>query len=688
MFDRANDPIDGLLSLDPAHAYAHSHPQTQALYRARLIALAQRAGVSVEAAAQLAIEIARRACTIHADPVERHVGYYLLEYAGLRQLESRLGIRLMLGERIRRFASRRAESIYIVVVVLMALGIVGMQAIFAPRLGLPWTLFVLGAVAVLAVSYSTRSVRAMFFAVYPRRPVARLSNQHALRANSRVLIVIPAILSSREHVETLMNRLVDLSAEHPEPAFRFALLGDFGDAPAESMPGDDAILQAARGLSGQLNAARRDDNGDRFFVLHRRRKWSETQGAWIGWERKRGKLLELNRMLRASGAATTFEWIFGDFRGMLRQSNTPYVITLDESGWLDSESTWMLIGAAAHPLNRPSNDESSRVPRRGYGIVQAAVVSVHARSARRPPPRSSTDRSFPFDPTGAGLYYGQGALLDVASCGESLDAAFPEDRVLHHDLLEGFVARTCEVHGASVLQERSRTYFARLMRGHRWLRGTFQLLSWVLPQVRDATSRRVPNSLRPFQRFYLLELALRELRKPAAVVLLLWVFLVRPPWLIVWIIVGCPPLFDAVVSLVQGVVTRLRVRAARPVGKSTRVVADVQSELFAAAFGMIVLAIEAVLVLDAVARVVWRSTASQKKMLDWVPRSAVEEAAPTEHVGYWRVFWPSAVLGTVLFVSIAMWQALSIVSVAPIALAWVAAPSLVWCADHFVFDPA
>lgn len=558
--------------------------------------------------------------------------------------------------------------------VFLALGRVSGEALAA---------VVLGIVSVpVAVVYASALVRKVFLGLSPARDLPRAHPGAALADGAHVLFVVPTILFSSATVEEMIAQLEKLSGAHDDPRFHFAILGDFADAPSERMPGDEAILSASREAINRLNALGRDRRENRFFLLHRRRVWSNSQRMWIGWERKRGKLVELYRCLTLGRESTTFRWAFGAFDELVSQKAIPYLISLDENSWLDPESAWELIRTAAHPSNRAACGENGYVES-GYAIFQPTLVfesnsGIELPNARRKSAAMDESKrqatSFPFDPLGNGVHNGAAALYDVSTCAQVLDGAFPEGSVLQHDLLEGFIARTGECRRALVVQPRSRTYFARLSRGHRWLRGTFQALRWTAPFVRVDNGRRITSRLDAIDRFYVAELALRQLEKPASAILLCWGWLAQPASFLLWTVLVCPPL------------TMFLLNAVRFLRRNSSS-AVFGAEAFGAGFGMVVLVIESKMVLDALARALWRMAVSRRRLLDWVTHRASEAAAPQSHTAYWLSFWPSAAVGATMLAAVTALGSRHSVMAMAVSIAWVLAPSLVWCADRFVFDP-
>ena len=196
-------------------------------------------------------------------------------------------------------------------------------------------------------------------------------------ASARTMVIVPTLLDSVERVEELIAHLEVQALGNLDPRIHFALLSDFPDAATETQPQDAEILEAARGGIAALNAKHGTaSGGDRFFLFHRLRQWNAREGLWMGWERKRGKIEEFNRLLRGA-TDTSFAVSVGDLSIL---PDVKYCITLDSDTRLPRGVARELIGIIVHPLNRASFDPRVGRVTEGYGILQPRI-SVNFMSA-------------------------------------------------------------------------------------------------------------------------------------------------------------------------------------------------------------------------------------------------------------------------------------------------------------------
>ncbi|HXH00653.1 MAG TPA: glucoamylase family protein, partial [Xanthomonadaceae bacterium] len=463
---------------------------------------------------------------------------------------------------------------------------------------------------------------------------------------------------------------------------RFALLTDFFDADTASLPDDAPLLQAARSEIECLNAryAGEQGDGDVFFLFHRSRLWNPREGVFMGEERKRGKLGALNVFLR-SGTRDAFIEIVGD---TARLQGVRYVITLDTDTQLPRDAARELVGTLAHPLNRAAFDEQRQVIARGYGILQPRVgVSMGGRS------RSLYARLFGSEPGidpytravsdvyqdvfGEGSFVGKG-IYDIDAFEAALAGRMPDNRILSHDLLEGCYARAGLVSDVQLYEDYPARYAADVKRRHRWIRGDWQVLPWILPWVPRAQRGWERNPLSMLSRGKLAD-NLRRSLVPAAITALLlfgWLFAPWPGWwtLALLSILWLPPLLASLADL-----------ARRPSDLPWR--AHLRHALAAAGRHFAKLPVllatlpyEAFFSLDAILRTLWRMTVSRRHLLQWSPSSEVERTLGDGPGASIRTMWPACVFAIAVAAALLRLRPDALIVAAPLLLLWALSPLL------------
>lgn len=315
-------------------------------------------------------------------------------------------------------------------------------------------------------------------------------------------MVIPTLLLSRPGVELLLERLEIHCLGNRDPHIGFALLTDFPDS-ASPVPSDDPLLELCASRIRRLNRKYAATGRAPFYLFHRRQEWNAGQGKWMGRERKRGKIEDFNRMITgAAFHADAFDVKVGDLKIL---ASGRYVITLDTDTQLPPDSAWKLVGTLAHPLHTAAIDPRSGIVREGYAILQPRV-SISMESANRSrfaqifsgqtglDPYTSAISEVYQDLLGQATFTGKG-IYDVHAFCRILDGRFPDNTLLSHDLIEGEYARTGLATDVEVIEEYPSSYGAHRMRKHRWIRGDWQILQWLLPRVPNAEGGRSPNPL-------------------------------------------------------------------------------------------------------------------------------------------------------------------------------------------------
>ena len=346
-------------------------------------------------------------------------------------------------------------------------------------------------------------------------PLPRMDFSQGIPPALRTLVVVPTMLSSAQNIEDLVEALEVRFLANRDDNLRFGLLTDFQDAHAETLPEDEALLRLAVARIEELNEKYRGVNGDTFFLFHRPRRWNPRDRMWMGYERKRGKLADLNALLRG-GAKDRFSRVVGNTEVL---ANIKYVITLDTDTHLPRDSARQFVGTLAHPLNRARYDEDRQRVVAGYGILQPRMgVSLPGTNRSRyarlygdepgidPYTRAVSDVY--HDLFGEGSFIGKG-IYDIDAFERSLKDRFPENRILSHDLLEGCYARAGLVSDVLLYEEYPSRYSADVSRRHRWIRGG-------LAACRLAAAARSRSRCAPAEEPAVVAVAMETFRQPAA----------------------------------------------------------------------------------------------------------------------------------------------------------------------------
>ncbi|HVJ26268.1 MAG TPA: hypothetical protein VM493_01960, partial [Vicinamibacterales bacterium] len=620
-FERAS-VVEPILREDPAGAYPGMDFPTRDRYRHAIEGLAKRSRQpETVVARRIVTEAAAAKLSDPGHDRRHHVGYYLIS-RGRFELERAIGYPPTPRERISRFLFAHPAFGYLGTIVSLTALAVGGFLLYADRQGasrlevLLLALVVMIPVSELIINF----VHLLVTAQIAPRPLPKLALKDGIPPSLRTIIVIPALLDSTGRVDSLIDDLEVRFLGNRDDNLHFALLTDFVDASEESRPEDDEIVRHARAGVETLNSRH---GGGRFFLFHRGRRWNPSEGRWMGWERKRGKLVEFNRLLRGA-TDTTFIERHGDISLL---PSIRFVITLDSDTQLPIDAARRLVGTLAHPLNLPRFDPAVGRVVEGYGVLQPRV-GVDLVSANRSvfakvfsghvgvDPYTTAVSDVYQDLFHEGSYVGKG-IYDVDAFEASLANRVPENTLLSHDLFEGSYARaglTTDVH---LVDDYPTHYLSFAARQHRWARGDWQIARWLWRTVPDGTGRTVRNTLPVIARWKILDNLRRSQLAPALIILLVAGWTVLPGsallWTVLALLVIMFPAYAQVgrslSSRVRGVPIAMHIRA-----EHVNVITSARQSLMWA----MLLPHQAWLMTDAVVRTAWRVLVSRKRMLEWM----------------------------------------------------------------------
>jgi cyclic beta-1,2-glucan synthetase len=648
--------VDNTLREDPADVYSRMDFTTRDTYRHAVERIARRSPASEPDVARIAVDMATEASAARRElgsTHRAHVGHYLVG-GGRDDLERRAGWRPGSAERLRRLAARRPLACYAGAIVLGTLAFAALplwsasDGFSSPFSILPPGWWLLGAGLALLIAASQLAVSVVNSAatlLSAAKPLPRMDFSSGIPRSSRTLVAVPTMLRSAPDIDELAEALEVRFLANRDPQLHFALLTDFHDAAQETVESDAALLRVARERIEGLNAKYREPNaeangGDRFFLFHRPRRWNPRDGLWMGYERKRGKLADLNALLRGGGTER-FSLIVGNTAQL---SGVRYVITLDTDTQLPRYAAAQFVATMAHPLNRPRFGGSAESPRvvEGYGILQPRVGISLATAGRTrygrliagepgidPYTRAVSDVY--QDVFGEGSFIGKG-IYDVDAFEHALNGRLPENRILSHDLLEGCYARSGLLSDVELVEESPSRYDADVKRRHRWIRGDWQIVGWLMPRLRvparadagqdgAAGTVLIANPLSTLSRAKIADNLRRSLVPTALTALFLFGWTVLQPaglWTLACLaILVVPPAIGLLGDLFR------RPDELDLAQHLSATAPSAARQLSQGALTLATLPYEAYFSLDAIGRTLWRLWISGRHLLEWQPSAEV-----------------------------------------------------------------
>jgi len=612
-----------------------------------------------------------------------HVGYYLIGN-GRRQTEKMAKMKLPIADRLEKTVRCYPLTFYVSAIALITLFIGGGFFVRTSEHGVHYKLlWVVALLSVLCASQlAVTLVNWMVTLLVSPRLLPRMDFSRGIPSECRTLVVVPTLFASETELEGLLEDLEVRFLANRDEQLHFALLTDFADAAQEKLPGDESLLALAKEKVEALNIKYGSTGPTIFFFFHRPRRWNSHDKIWMGYERKRGKLTELNSLLRGNGK-DKFSLIVGD--EYLLQ-NIKYVITLDTDTQLPRDAAWKIVAAMAHPLNQAIYDEKKQRITEGYGILQPRVdISLAGSNSSRYASLHGNDLGIdPYtlassdvyqDLFGEGSFIGKGIYeIDIFSKG--LDGRFPENRILSHDLLEGCYIRSGLLSDVQMYEEYPSRYSADVKRRHRWIRGDWQIGTWLLPFVPDINRRLRRNPLSGLSRWKIFDNLRRSLIPSSLILLLLlgWTVLHDEVfWTVsVILLIILPPLVITVWNI-------LNIPEESSLKQHIRdSFHSITNYLTQVAFTIVCLPYEAFYTLDAIVRTNWRMIVSHKKLLEWNPSRNPENQQSGTLVSTFLTMWTGPFIGVSVLAYLIIVSPINVITTFILLGVWTASPAIAW----------
>ncbi|HPS01286.1 MAG TPA: glucoamylase family protein, partial [Candidatus Sumerlaeota bacterium] len=622
--------VEQILRQDPAGIYPQMDFVTRNQYRRAIEDLHRGSGLAEDQVAQRVLDLATQ--PEHDSGEEErphHIGTYLIgeKRAELARL---IGCRETLRFRALHWAYRHHSAVYFLGLSFLSAIFISTIFLFPLRGQAPGMQLLIGLLLLIPVSQiSLEIMNYLVMLLFPPRSLPKMDFRVlGIPDACRTLVVVPMMLVDVETIKGEAEKLEIRYLANKEANLLFALYSDYLDAPQLHCEADSVLLQTAKECIEALNQRH---GGERFFLLHRERKWCESEQKFIGWERKRGKLEELNDLIVGTRSREAECLVYvGDPEHL-----TPvrFIITLDSDTQLPHDTARRMIETLAHPLNQPRFDDAGRVVAGSYTLIQPRVSPSLPSASGSPFSRLFSD-PVGIDPytnavsdayqdlTGEGSYHGKG-IYDVRAFSRVLSGRFPEARLLSHDLIEGAHVRVGLASDIELYDEFPQDYLSYIKRQHRWIRGDWQIADWILPHVPERGGGREPNPLSWFNRWKIFDNLRRSLLPATSLALLLicWLTSTRAGC-IASVVVATQLFFHSLVQPFTWATTGQSLKGV----SLTRIAHDLLRVLVEAAL----LPYQTWLALDAIARVLYRKHISHRGLLEWTSAQAMNGRAKAQ----------------------------------------------------------
>lgn len=666
---------------DPAQVYEKSDFQTRDRYRWRIERIADSIGMKDLGVAEAAVCLAEKEAS--KGDLYAHVGYYLID-KGECLFDQDLDTKPSLARRIRRLSQYStpfavwgaAQVVTTLVLLAVPIAVLYSFAVAVPLILLVALFFIplVSEAALQALQWG-----GAHFTTPSLLP--KMDYEEGIPDEHRTLVTCHAVLNNRSATMAAVDFLETRALDNRDPNLYFCLFCDLSQSKNAVEPDDCKLIGLAARMVQKLNERHSREWPQRFFLITRGRKWSETEGLFLGWERKRGKIHQLNQLI-LTGESKHLKVEVGqrEFFSTIR-----YVITLDDDTRIPPGVASQMVGALAHPLNRPLFIGKSQKVKRGYTIVQPRLETAFLAGNRSRfsrvfsavgglDPYTRLVSDFNQDLFAHGSYYGKG-IYDVAAFERALKGWMPEERILSHDLLEGFFVRVGFSGDLPLIDDFPSNPVSYIKRLHRWVRGDWQLLPWMFPRVRNGGGKFVPTPLNFSERWRLLDNLRRSLLAPAALISFTAAWTILPGSTLLWelgiILCMAVSALTTVIDMLMQPLFDLRRARQIPVlmVRITRLLRQFLVELA-------LLPYFAYQMIHAIILTLYRLFISRKQLLQWRTASFVEERTSISLSGFSLEMLPALCITLALMGLVVVVAPARALHALPFILLWMSSPIL------------
>jgi len=660
VFDEVSH-LEKILLQDPLNTYRLMDNQSRYFYKNKVEELAKTYHVSELYIGKEALNLAHQALSLktkesmddNEDQRRFHIGHYIVG-DGRIILENNQQQKHGFFGRIKRSLEIHQGTLYMVsIVTLTSLFSLGVVLYAIDQATSNQLLFALLTAFVVIIPVSEMVISMINWVVCRVKNPAifpRLELKNGIPNDVSTMVVIPALLSDQKRVIELMENMENHYLGNKEANLYFALIGAFKDSDVEINKEDKNVIQEASERIVALNAKYAQGQKDIFYFYNRQRTFNEIDQTWTGWERKRGALMEFNELLLGS-KDTSFTFYSNE---LIPDANIKYVITLDADTVLPLGMVKKMIGTMAHPLNKPIIDPQKGIVTKGYGLMQPKV-SFDSDSSNRSvfsriytgqeglDPYASAISDVYQDLFDEGIFTGKG-IYDLNVFQTVLKGKLPENAILSHDLLEGSFLRAALVSDLELVDAYPSKFNSFVARLHRWIRGDWQLLPWLLESIYNKENTLIPNPLSYISKWKITDNLRRSLLTPAVMVLFGLGLSILPGPSGFWVGLGIAALG---LPLVLSLLTRIFSNGFKndSIKRHLSGFFGLKASIFQFVLGIVFLPYQAYLAMHAIVVTMTRVFITKKNMLEWVTSSDSDQAQPNSMKSYITTMGLSVMIG-------------------------------------------
>ena len=629
--------IDEILKEDYTKEYKKCDHKTKARYRSIVIKLAKKYKVSEMYVAKKAVECSYK--------YEKHVGHFLIGEDKVLLIKEMKKSTAWLN-----FSNHILKPLKSYIYILLILSIATIFTVYVDkvfignyavgyRIILNIILFAFG-------MEMADKILAFFIGRFVRpEPLPRFDFAKTIEKETSTIIAMPTIINSTAKLDKMIKKMETTYLANRSNNMYYMLLGDCTSEQKEFVDLDDKIVKYGKQLIDELNE-KYPSEPKLFNFLYRKRVYSKSEECFMGWERKRGALTELNLLLLNKLSEERInKSMYLAHRDI---PNVKYLITIDEDTSLSLNSAKELVAIISHPLNKAVVAKNKKIVKSGYGLIQPAV-GLDIESANN----SIFSKVFGGfggldiytnaisnvyqDVFKEAIYTGKG-IYDIGLFEQLIGDKVPENLILSHDLLEGSFMRTGLASDVEVQDGFPSNFIAYMKRNHRWYRGDMQIISWIV---------RPKSGLNLLSRWKILDNIRRELLDVIAFMfLIVSLFMPGKAFTHAVIVTFCVMNFGYLLSILSQLIHGKNFE--RKQKQYIPVIYGIKANLLKMVFNVITIPYKAWVTVNAYCTSIYRMLISKKKLLEWTTAEAIEKGAKEKLPYVYKNMWPNTVFGIIL----------------------------------------
>jgi cyclic beta-1,2-glucan synthetase len=678
IFENING-VEEVLKQDPVGVYENMDYKTKTYYRNKIKEISKKTKISEIYITKKALELAQHSKDTNSKTA--HIGYYLIDKGEIELYNA-------LQTNKTPHISKQNEKIYITFITLISILLSILITIYFAKQTYTYVAILIGIIFFIPMSQiATLITQFILGKIVKPKIIPKMDYINGVPPEQGTMVIIPTILTGKEKVVELTNKLEVFYLANKSDNIYFTLLGDVTASKNKEEPFDEEIIKTGREEVEKLNKKYPNNEMGRFQFIYRNREWNDKEECYLGWERKRGMIASLNEYL-CNGTK-------GLFRVNTMEENESkickikYIITLDSDTNLVLNSGLELIGTAAHILNKPELNKTNDAVISGYGIIQPRI-GIDLNSARK----SIFTKIFAGaggvdlytnaisdtyqDNFGEGIFTGKGIYnLDVFY--KILKDEIPQNKVLSHDLLEGCYLRCALATDIMLLDGYPYKYNAYASRLNRWIRGDWQITNWLKKRVNISKDKIKNNPLNTLSKFKILDNLRRSLVEISIIISLLILIIIKINSNIkislgatlLFIVILFPSLLECICYIFE---RNTKTTSYKYFSKN---ISGIKASILRGIIELSILPHKAYISLNAIVKTIYRTQISHKHLLEWTTAEEAEKNGKTDLLSYYKCMGANVIVAFFLVIIIPFVQEIAI-PILILAILWLIAPTLMW----------